>query len=277
MTASPSSHLSRPFDLLVPFAVLLRQRVALRQFLVRAIARRYRMSSLGFLWTMVVPLATLGIYTFVFGVVMPSTWGDGGTTEFALQLFAGLIVFWLMAEVITQSPTSIVEQTNLVKKSVFPLEIIPAVTVGNALFHGLISTGVLLAAVAVTGAPLHATVFYFPLIVFPFMLLLMGLAWLLAAVGVYFRDLTHIVGLLMTGALFLSPVFYPIERLSPGLQQAIMFNPISFIVGQARAVLLDGRAPDWAGLATYLIVAWLAAALGLAFFRRARKSFADVL
>ena len=276
MRAHAPTSLERPLDLLVPVAPLIRQRVALRQFLVRAITRRYRMSSLGFLWTMVIPLATLAIYTFVFGVVMPAPFG-GGTTAFTLRLFSGLIVFWLMAEVVTQAPTSVVEQTNLVKKSVFPLEVIPAVVVGNALFHGLVSTAVLMVAMLVLGAGIHPTAFLFPIVVLPLVLLLTGLAWLLAAIGVYFRDLTHIVGLLMTGALFLSPVFYPLDRLSPGLRQAIMFNPISFIVGEARGVLLDGRMPDWNGLAVYLAVAWAVAALGLCFFRRARKNFADVL
>jgi lipopolysaccharide transport system permease protein len=275
MRAHASTPLDRPMDLLVPIAVLLRQRVAYRQFLTRAITRRYRMSSLGFLWTMVIPLATLAIYTFVFGVVIPVENVD--TTTFTLRLFSGLIVFWLMAEVVTQSPGSVVEQTNLVKKSVFPIEVIPAVVVGTGLFHCLVSTLVLVAALVVLGKPLHLTIVLFPVVVLPLALLLMGLAWLLAGVGVYFRDLTHIVGLLMTAALFLSPVFYPAERLSPGLQRGIMFNPISFIVDQARAVLLDGRMPDWRGLAVYFGVAWMIAALGLAFFRRARKNFADVL
>lgn len=278
MRVSSPTSLDRPHDIAFPFAILVRQRVALRQFLARAIARRYRMSSFGFLWTMVIPLATLAIYAFVFGVVMPVSSGDGGgATGFTLRLFTGLIVFWLMAEVVTQSPTAIVEQTNLVKKSVFPLEIIPAVTVGNALFHGLVSTAVLLAALLALGADLHATALLFPVVLLPFALLLVGLAWFLSAIGVYFRDLMHIVGLVMTGALFLSPVFYSLDRLSPGLRRAVMFNPISFIVGEARAVLLEGRMPDWHGLGLYLAVAWIVAALGLAFFRRARKSFSDVL
>jgi lipopolysaccharide transport system permease protein len=262
-------------DLLVPIAVLLRQRVAYRQFLTRAITRRYRMSSLGFLWTMVIPLATLAIYTFVFGVVIPVENVD--TTTFTLRLFAGLIVFWLMAEVVTQSPSSVVEQTNLVKKSVFPLEVIPAVVVGTGLFHCLVSTLVLVTALVVLGKPVHLTIVLIPIVVLPLALLLVGLAWLLAGIGVYFRDLTHIVGLLMTAALFLSPVFYPAERLSPGLQRGILLNPISVIVDEARAVLLDGHMPDWRRLAIYFAVAWAIAALGLAFFRRARKNFADVL
>ena len=100
---------------------------------------------------------------------------------------------------------------------------------------------------------------------------------MLSALGVYFRDLTHVVGLIMTGVLFLSPIFYSIGRFSPKIQTLVLLNPVAFIVLQSRRVLLEGRMPEWGGLGWYLLVAWMIAALGLAFFRRARKSFADVL
>ena len=264
-------------EALVPLAVLARQRVALWQFLVRAISRRYRVSAFGFLWVLIVPLVTLGIYTFVFGSVMQSRW-DTGTSElpFSLQLFAGLIVFWLMADAMAQAPTCIVEHANLVKKAVFPLEIIPAVVVGAALFHTLINTAILLAATALL-AHVPATAVLFPLVLVPFVILLIGSAWILAALGVYFRDMAHMMTLILTGLLFLSPVFYPLTRLSPALQSIVVFNPVAFIVIQSRRVLLEGKMPDWTGLAIYLIAAWVIASRGFIFFRKARRTFADVL
>lgn len=269
----------RPSDILFPMAVAVRQHAVLRQFLARAIARRYRVSSFGFLWMVLIPLATLGIYTFVFDVIMEGgRLGPGqDRTGFALYLFAGLIVFWLMAEVMTQAVGAVVEHTNLVKKAVFPLEIIALVVVGNALFHTVISTGILLVAVLATTGAVPLTALLLPAVIVPFVLLLAGLAWILAAVGVYFRDLTHIIGLFMTAALFLSPVLYSIDRLAPALRALIMVNPVTFIVIQARRVLLDGVMLDWSGLALYTAVGWLVASLGLAFFRAARKNFADVL
>jgi lipopolysaccharide transport system permease protein len=268
-----------PIDLLLPVLPLVRWRVALRQFLVRAVARRYRVSVFGFLWTAFVPLFTLGIYTFVFGTVMRSRWDTGAAAglPFSLQLFAGLIVFWLMADAVTQAPTAIVEHANLVKKAVFPLEVIPAVVVGSALFHTAINTAILLAAMLALGATVPLTALLFPLVLVPFVLMLVGLAWGLAALGVYFRDMAHIVGLLMTGLLFLSPVFYPLSRLSPALQKLVILNPVTVIVVAARQVLLEGVPPDWASLGVYLVAAWLVAAAGLAFFRAARRNFADVL
>lgn len=280
LTTSSRSGAIDGFTILVPVVLLMRQHVALRQFLVRAIKRRYRLSAFGLLWTIIVPLTTLGIYTFVFGVVMESRWSTGETTStygFSLYLFSGLIVFWVLAEVMGQAPLSIVEHTNLVKRAVFPLEILPPVVVGNAVFHAIVNTGVLLAAVVALGGQIPVTALLLPIILLPFVILLTGLSWIFSAVGVYFRDIVHIVGLFMTGALFISPVFYSTDRLSPALQGLIMLNPITFIIHQVRLVVLDGQGPDWFGLGVYFLIAWMVASIGLAFFRHARANFADVL
>ena len=269
-------------ELLAPPMVLVRWRSAFAQFQARAIARQYKVSVFGFFWAVFVPLITLGIYTFVFGTVMQSRW-DGAVTvsgeqvNFSLYLFAGLLVFWPLAQSAAEASSAIVSHANLVKKAVFPLEIIPLTTVGTALFHATINTLVLLAATLYVHGQIPVTVLLFPVVLAPFMLMLAGCAWFLSALGVYFRDLSYIIGLVMTGVLFLSPVFYSLSRLSAGLRTAVLFNPISFIVVQSRAVLLEGRLPDWQGLLGYFAAAWVIAVLGLAFFRRARRNFADVL
>lgn len=276
------AHFPPVAEILCPPLVLVRWWSSFSQFLQRAIARQYKMSAFGFLWAALVPLITLGIYAFVFGTVMQSRW-DGAATatgepvSFSLYLFAGLIVFWLIAQSAAESCSAVVNHANLVKKAVFPLEIIPLTVVGAAVFHGAINTAVLLAAMLYIHGGIPITVLLFPLVLAPFVLLLAGVAWILAALGAYFRDLTYVIGLVMTGVLFLSPVFYSLSRLGPDLQGLVMINPISFIVTQARAVLVEGRGPDWMGLFAYLAVAWIVAALGLAFFRRAKRNFADVL
>lgn len=280
---SPSRSARRDLiELLAPPLLLVRWRSAFFQFQARAITRQYRVSVFGFLWAVLVPLITLGIYTFVFGTVMQSRW-DGAVTStgepvsFSLYLFAGLLVFWPLAQVAGEACSAIVNHANLVKKAVFPLEIIPLTTVGTALFHASINTLVLLAASLYVHGHIPLTVLLFPIVLAPFILMLAGFAWFLSALGVYFRDLSYVIGLVMTGILFLSPVFYSLSRLTEGLQTAVLFNPISFIVVQSRAVLIEGRAPDWEGLLGYLLVAWGIAVLGLAFFRRGRRNFADVL
>ncbi|MEQ9445297.1 MAG: ABC transporter permease, partial [Rhodospirillaceae bacterium] len=183
-------------DILLPLRVITNHDLVFRQFLQRAIARRYRLSAFGLLWTVLVPLFTLAIYTLVFGVILQSRWSGSAdaadTSAFGLYLFSGLIVFWLMADVVGAAPVAVVEYTNLVKKAVFPLEVLPLVAVGSAVFHALISTAVLLAAILFFKGALPATALFVPLILFPFVLLLMGFGWLLSAIGVFFRDIQHI-------------------------------------------------------------------------------------
>lgn len=275
--------LSSPwFEILCPPLVLVRWWSSFAQFQQRAIARQYRMSAFGFLWAALVPLITLGIYAFVFGTVMQSRW-DGAVTasgeqvSFSLYLFAGLIVFWLLAQSTADSCGAVVNHANLVKKAVFPLEILPLTIVGGALFHATINTAVLLAAMLYIHGAIPLTVLLFPVVLAPFILMLSGFSWIFAALGAYFRDLSYVIGLVMTGVLFLSPVFYSLSRLGPGLQAWVMLNPVSFIVTQARAVLVEGHTPDWSGLLAYLAVAWVVAACGLLFFRRSKRHFADVL
>lgn len=268
-------------ELLCPPLVLARWWSSFTQFLQRAIARQYKMSAFGFLWAALVPLITLGIYAFVFGTVMQSrsdvVTASGDTVSFSLYLFAGLIVFWLLAQSAAEACNSVVSHANLVKKAVFPLEIIPLTVVGAAVFHGAINTAVLLAAILYVHGSLPLTAVLFPLVLAPYILMLAGIAWVLSALGAYFRDLNYVIGLVMTGVLFLSPVFYSLARLGEGLHWLVMLNPISFIVGQSRAVLLEGRAPDWMGLLAYLAVAWVISVLGLGFFRKSKRHFADVL
>ncbi|MHB1207970.1 MAG: ABC transporter permease, partial [Rhodospirillaceae bacterium] len=174
------------------------------------------------------------------GTVMQSRW-DGAVTStgepisYSLYLFAGLLVFWPLAQSTAEASSAIVSHANLVKKAVFTLEIIPLTTVGNALFHAGINTLVLLAATLYVHGQIPLTALLFPIVLAPFILMLAGFSWFLSALGVYFRDLSYVIGLVMTGVLFLSPVFYSLSRLSPGLQAAVLFNPISFIVVQSRA------------------------------------------
>ncbi len=264
-----------------PVLAVWRWRVAFWQFLLRAIARRYRASALGMLWMLIVPLFTLGVYTFVFGVVMQSRWGNSaagaGTTGYSLQLFAGLTIFWLMADVLVESPNAIVQHTNLVKKAVFPLEIIPITVVGSALFQTLINTAILLIATFFIVGHVPVTALLYPLVLLPFVLLLCGLAWFLSAFGVYVRDVTHGIGLLITVLLFISPVFYSSDRVSPVFQPFLFLNPISFIVVQSRRVLLEGEIPSWPGLVIYLGIACVVIAFGYFVFRKARRNFADVV
>lgn len=253
------------------------------QLIKREIVGRYRGSFLGLLWSFINPILMLAIYTFIFGVVFKirldqetSAYYDD-KFAFALLLFAGLIIFNLFSECISRAPTLILTNVNYVKKIIFPLEILPLVTLGSALFHAGISFLVLLGFLLIIDHSIHWTLIYVPIIVFPLLLLIMGLSWLLASIGVFVRDIGQFIGLVLTILLFMSPIFYPASALPESVRDYLFLNPLTFIIEQIRGVILFGHLPDWIGLIIYYTIALLSAWVGLAWFEKTRKGFADVL
>jgi lipopolysaccharide transport system permease protein len=256
-----------------------RYRELIVQMAKREVIGRYRGSIMGLLWSFFNPLLLLLIYTFVFGFIFKTRWGinTDNKTEFAILLFAGLIIYNLLAECLNRAPNLILSNTNYVKKVVFPLEILPWVTLGSALFHMLISIVILLLFFIIINHAIPWTAFYFPLVLLPFIFFIMGAMWFLAALGVFIRDISQIMGIITTGLLFMSPIFYPVTMLPAAYQHYLYLNPLTFIVEQTRAVLLLGNSPQWLAWGGYFIGGFLFASLGLWWFQKARKGFADVL
>lgn len=261
------------------FASLWRNRDLIGALVKREVVGRYRGSFMGILWSLFNPLFMLAVYTFVFSVVFKARWNAGSDSraEFALVLFAGLLVFNVFAECINRAPGLILGNVNYVKKVVFPLEILPWVILGSALFHGSVSLAVwLVAYLLVFGVP-HLTLVYFPLIIVPLGLFIMGLSWALASLGVYLRDVSQVIGIVTTVLMFLSPIFYPVTALPEEYRGLLFMNPLTPAIEQGRAVLYWGRIPNFAMLGLYLVIASAIAWLGFAWFQKTRKGFADVL
>ena len=260
-------------------ASLWRNRSLAKALVQREVVGRYRGSFMGILWSFFNPVFMLIIYTFVFSVVFKARWsvGSDSKTEFALILFAGLIVFNLFAECFNRAPGLILSNVNYVKKVVFPLEILPWVALGSAMFHTLISLGVwLIAYLILFGVP-HITVLLLPLVVLPLLLFIMGLTWWLASFGVYLRDVSQFIGLFTTVLMFLSPLFFPSTAMPEEYRHLLLLNPLTPAIEQARDVLFWGKVPDLTMLSVYLLISSLIAWLGFAWFQKTRKGFADVL
>lgn len=256
-----------------------RHRALLKELIKRDILVRYRGSVLGLSWSFLHPVMMLVIYTFVFSVVFQARWqgGSGSKTEFALALFAGLIIFNLFAECINKAPTLVMSNTAYVKKVVFPLEVLPIVTLASAFFHLSISLFVwLLFYLAFFGLP-PATFALVAVPLIPLTLFVLGLSWLLAALGVYLRDISQVVGVATTALLFLSPIFYPVSALPQNLQGFIHLSPLTVAVEQARDVMIWGKGIHLGSWLLYLAASLACAWLGFAFFQRTRKGFADVI
>lgn len=261
------------------FASLWRNRELIKASAKREVLGRYRGSFLGLLWSFFNPLFMLAVFTFVFSVIFQARWGggSGSKTEFALVLFAGLLVFNLFAECINRAPGLILSNTNYVKKVVFPLEILPVVGLFSALFHTLISLAVWMIAYTLFFGIPHLTLLYLPLVLVPFCLFLMGLSWALASLGVFLRDVSQFIGVLTTALMFLSPIFYPVTAFPENYRYILYINPLTTVVEQTRDVLFWGKTPDFFMLGVYWVVTLGIAWLGYVWFQKTRKGFADVL
>lgn len=261
------------------FCSFSRSRSLILQMTRREVIGRYRGSVLGLLWSFFNPLIMLTVYTVVFSVVFNVRWGmeSDSKSEFALVLFIGMIVHGIFAECFGRSPGLILGHVSFVKKVVFPLEILPWVVMGSTLFHSLISLCVWLLFYLVVNHSMQWTVVFAPVVFAPLILFMMGVSWFFASLGVYLRDVGQITGVVTTMMLFISPVFYPVSRLPEQYQAIIYLNPLTFVIEQARDVLMWGRLPDWSGMLVAYAISILVAWAGFLWFQRTRRGFADVL
>ena len=276
------SHLSlKNTALYKMLASIWRNKNLIYQMTRRDISGRYKGSVMGLFWSFINPIFMLAVYTIVFSVVFKAKWGAGAvnepTTQFAVILFVGMITNGFFAETLMRAPGLIIQHANYVKKVVFPLEILPVVTLLSVLFHSFISFCVLLIAFITFNGFLHWTIIFAPLVFLPLIILTLGLAWLLSSLGVYIRDIGQSIGIIMTVVMFLSPVFYPLSALPKSFQHIVLLNPLTFIIEQARTVIIWGGLPNFAGLAVYTLISVIIMVLSYIWFQKTRKGFADVI
>lgn len=247
---------------------------------VREVQSRYRGSWLGLFWSILNPVLLMLVYYFVFSLVfqvrLPQMY-DGRDVPFAGFIFSGLIMYFLFAELITRSPTLIQENVNYVKKVVFPIEIIPLITLAASAFNFTISFAVLLLFLVISGAGLSPVVLLTPLVVLPFLLFLAGLAWFVSALSVYLRDVTYVAGFVATAMMFLSPVFYSIDAVPDNFYQIMMLNPMTYYIEAFRSCVIGGVTPDAQYFVVIYTVGIVSGLSGYGFFQKVRRGFADVL
>jgi lipopolysaccharide transport system permease protein len=259
---------------------LVRHRALLWQFIQRNVELRHKGSHLGLVWSFLNPLLMLGLYVFVFGYVFGGKFGarPGETrVDYALGIFVGLSIFHFIAEVLGVAPTVIIGNPNFVKKVVFPLEILPVATVGASFIHFLISVALTLVGVAFFGPGLGWSVLWLPVIFMPVLVLALGLSWLCSALGVFFRDIGQLTGLLSTALMFASAVFYPASSIPAPAWALLRFNPFIHAIELSRNVALWNTPMAFHHLGYLYSISTITAIAGYWVFHKLRPAFADVL
>jgi lipopolysaccharide transport system permease protein len=258
---------------------LYRYRVLLRQFTWRNVELQHKGSILGLVWSVLSPLLLFAVYGFVFVVIFNSRYGAVPTEtrkDYAIALFLSLSLFQIFQETLVTAPSAILQNPNFVKKVVFPIEILPVSYFGAALFRCLVSLVLVVIACAVWGPGLGETALWLPVIVVLLGLLSLGVGWILAALGVFLRDLTPLMQFFSLLLMFMSAVFYSSAKIPAGLS-FLRFNPMLIIVESGRDVLLWHIQPDPLNLAYLGILSIATCLLGHALFCAVKPAFADVL
>ena len=244
----------------------------------RELMARYRGSVLGLLWTLVTPMVMIAIFTIIFAGIFKAKFGTSSSQwDYALYLFCGLLPWNAFQESVQLSSGTIVARANLVKRVVFPLETLPVSLSLAAVVNQLFGTLVLVVAAAVLRHEIHATIIFLPLILIPQIIATFGAAWLVAALGVFVRDIVQGVALVLMAWMYLTPIIYPESLVPEHYRRAINLNPFTPLVRNYRRVILDGVGPDWQGLAYFLAFAVVLFLFGYWWFARSRKNFADVI
>ena len=264
---------------LAPIAVAWRYRDLVIPLARRKVSARYRGSVLGMLWAVLSPVILLGIYTFIFSVVLQVKWNldPGSRDQFALFLFSGMILYSVFADCLNEAPSLMIGNKLYIRQLVFPVEVLPWVSVLSSLFSLGINFLILMTFYGlVLGLP-SLSLLYFPLTALPVVLLTLGAVWFFSSMGVYLRDLGHVVGLLTTALLFLSPIFYPATVVPADYRVYYEMNPFVHILEMSRGVIFQGAPPDGWLLAGCIFGSWLFAWLGYSWFMATKKGFADVV
>ncbi|MGB7433395.1 MAG: ABC transporter permease [Ahrensia sp.] len=258
---------------------LVRQRTLIVSFARRNLRVKYMSSVLGMTWIVATPLALLLVYSFVFGFILKPRWQvlEDKDVAYVLFLFSGLTVFWIFSEIVYNAPGVLRSQSALVKKVKFPIQILPVVMNVTALASWIVNFGLLMAAMVVFQQAVSWTALLVPFALVPVVLFSLGMAWLLAALGTYFRDVAQAAGVIGLAALFMSAIFFPLTAVPEAVRPILMLNPIAVSVETMRDVLLYRELPSVGMYATGIIIGTLTMFGGLGVFMKVRRGFADVL
>ncbi len=266
-------------DFLAPYRVAVRNRSLLWQFVKRNIAVRYRGSMLGLVWSFVQPLMMLCVYTFVFSVVFQARWDVKLTDKgaFAIIMFCGMALFNIFSESVSLCCGVITGNPNFVKKVIFPLEILPLTQTIASFILGTVWILLLFLGVIFIYGKLSFTMLLLPLVLIPLFLFTLGICFFVASLGVFVRDTSYAVQVILQVLFFMTPIFYRIEAIPPQYRWPLQINPLTTLIEQARRVFIFGTLPDWKFLGIGFLVSLIVLQLGFVWFCRTKKGFADVL
>ncbi|MBI1764539.1 MAG: ABC transporter permease [Acidobacteria bacterium] len=260
------------------FALLREHRGLISSLVKRDLTNRYKGSVMGLAWTIITPAIQILIFTVIFAGIFNARFGNE-TSQFgyAIYMFCGMLPWIAFSEGVQRSATALTENVNLVKRVVFPIEALPVNLALSAIAQQLFGTLVLIVVAAMFEHTLSPTMLLLPLLLVPQLLVTVGLGWLAASFGVFIRDTAQFTQLVLMAWMYLTPILYPEKVIPAQYRWLVELNPLAALISSYRRILLEGRLPDWRGLAITMAFALVCFGVGYWWFERTKKAFADVL
>ena len=239
----------------------------------RHLRARYRGSLLGFLWSFLNPLFLIAVYSLVFKYYMRFP----DQNNYTVFMLTGLLPWIWFSSGLLEATSSISGGGSLITKAIFPAHVLPIVSVLTNLVHYILAIPLLIALMLFNGVPIHASILFLPFIILLQLVLMTGFSLALSSLNVYYRDIQHILGNIMTLWFFLCPIIYPVSSVPERFQFSLRLNPVSTLVDAYHKVILEGTLPDPKHLLFLSVLSLISCILGSLIFNAYRDQFAEAV
>jgi lipopolysaccharide transport system permease protein len=257
---------------------MVERRALVAQLVRRDFDMRYKGSAMGWLWGIVHPLVMLASYAFVFQICLHQTLPAGGLTQnYTIFMFCGYLPWMLFQETVSRSANSLVEQSNLITKTVFPSEVVPVSIFLASLIHHLIGIALVLGAVVWVQKMVSPMIALLPLYMFFIGLLAVGVGWVVSSLHVYLRDTGQVLNVILQLWFWMTPIMISEDLIPKRFHVVIDWNPMAWVVRAYRDRLLSGAWPRWHEVGVLALYSAAVFVVGGLFFRHLKRGFADVL
>ena len=254
------------------FQKIYNYRELLKTNVKKEIRGRYKNSILGILWSFLNPLLQLAVYSIIFGALLAA-----GNETYPIYVCVALIPWTYFTTVVTQSAFTIIGNGNIIKKVYFPREILPISVVTSGAINFVISTIIIIAFVLLFGMGISWYLLFYPLVLLVQYVLLLGISFIVSSITVYFRDLEHIIGIVLLAAFYGTPIVYEIEQLPASLQVVMNLNPMTHIINGYRDIFYNQQMPNFKNLGILFAISIVLTIGGYFLFKKLQKGFAEEL
>lgn len=254
------------------FQKIYQYRELLKTNVKKEIRGRYKNSILGVMWSFLNPLLQLAVYAVIFGALLA-----GGDPTYHIYICVALIPWTYFTTSITQSAFTIIGNGDIIKKVYFPREILPISVVTSGAVNFVISTIIILAFVLIAGIGITKYILLYPIILLIQYILLLGIAFIVSSITVYFRDLEHIIGVILMAAFYGTPIVYKLEQLPANLQVIMQINPMTHLINAYRDIFYYQQMPNMKVLGLLAIISIILTIVGYFLFKKLQKGFAEEL